>query len=263
MFGSLWRNRGLVGSLVRRDVVGRYRGSFAGLAWSFFNPLLMLAIYTLVFSGVFKARWGTGIEEGKTGFAMILFVGLIMHGLFAECIGRAHGLILSNANYVKKVIFPLEILPWVALGSALFHATVSVGVLLLVQLVVRQELPWTAVYFPLILLPLLFFSVGFTWFLSALGVYVRDIGQVVGVFVTALLFLSPIFYPLSALPPTYQTWLGWNPLALMIEAARESLIVGRVPDLQAWSVVFVGSLAVAWGGFAWFQKARKGFADVI
>ena len=127
MAASVWRNRSLIVAMVKREVVGRYRGSIMGLAWSFFSPLLMLMIYTFVFSVVFKARWGVGGEESKTDFAIILFVGMIVHGLFAECVNRAPALILSNVNYVKKVIFPLEILPWVAFGSALFHTAISVA----------------------------------------------------------------------------------------------------------------------------------------
>jgi lipopolysaccharide transport system permease protein len=164
MAASLWRNRDLITALTKREVIGRYRGSVMGIAWSFFNPLLMLVIYTFVFSVVFKARWGVGGEESKTDFAIILFVGMIVHGLFAECVNRAPALILSNVNYVKKVIFPLEILPWVAFGSALFHTVISIGVLLLAQLLISHQLPWTVILFPLVLLPLIFISMGFAWF---------------------------------------------------------------------------------------------------
>jgi lipopolysaccharide transport system permease protein len=263
MIASLWRNRGLVLALIKREVVGRYRGSVMGIAWSFFNPLLMLVIYTLVFSVVFKARWGVGGEESKTGFAIILFVGLIVHGLFAECVNRAPGLILSNVNYVKKVIFPLEILPWVAFGSTLFHTTISLVVLLLAQLILSQQMPWTALLFPFILLPLVFATMGCTWFLAALGVYVRDIGQITGMFTTVLLFVSAVFYPISALPRQYQFWLQLNPLAFIIEAGRKSLIFGQLPDIGRWGIMLAAGILIAWAGFAWFQKTRRGFADVL
>ena len=263
MIASLWRNRGLVLALIKREVVGRYRGSVMGIAWSFFNPLLMLVIYTVVFSVVFKARWGTGGEESKTDFAIILFVGLIVHGLFAECVNRAPGLILSNVNYVKKVIFPLEILPWVAFGSTLFHATISLVVLLLAQLILSQQMPWTVVLFPFILLPLVFAAMGCAWFLAALGVYVRDIGQITGMFTTVLLFVSAVFYPISALPRRYQGWLQLNPLAFIIEEGRKSLIFGQLPDIGQWGIMLAAGILIAWGGFAWFQKTRKGFADVL
>ena len=154
LFASLWRNRQLILQMSRREVVGRYRGSAMGLAWSFFNPLLLLAVYTFVFSVVFKARWGTDGAESKGEFAILIFVGMIVHGLFAECVNRAPGLILANANYVKKVVFPLEVLPWVAMGATLFHAGISLIVLLLVQLILSHRLPWTAILLPLIVLPL-------------------------------------------------------------------------------------------------------------
>src|SRR5258707_13404649 len=168
LFASLWHNRELIVQLTRREVLSRYRGSILGLAWSFFNPLLMLVVYTFVFSVVFKARWGSG-DESKADFAIVLFAGLIIHGLFAECVNRAPGLILANVNYVKKVVFPLEILPWVAAGSALFHSAVSVAVLLAAQLVFQHGLAWTVVFLPIVLVPLLFVTMGLAWFLSSIS----------------------------------------------------------------------------------------------
>ena len=262
LFASQWRNRGLIIQLAKRDVLGRYRGSVLGLAWSFFNPLLMLAVYTFVFSVVFKARWGFG-DESKVNFAIILFAGLIVHGLFAECINRAPSLIVSNPNYVKKVVFPLEILPSVTLGSALFHAGVSLVVLLTAQLIVTQRLPWTVIIFPLVLLPLLLSTVGFAWLLSALGVYLRDVGQTTSILTTVLMFLSPLFYPLSALPENYRIWLHLNPLTFIIEESRNVLIFGRMPNWSGWTLALVAGTLVSAGGFWWFQKTRKGFADVL
>jgi len=262
LFASQWRNRGLIIQLAKRDVLGRYRGSVLGLAWSFFNPLLMLAVYTFVFSVVFKALWGLG-DESKVNFAIILFAGLIVHGLFAECINRAPSLIVSNPNYVKKVVFPLEILPSVTLGSALFHAGVSLVVLLTAQLIVTQRLPWTVIIFPLVLLPLLLSTVGFAWLLSALGVYLRDVGQTTSILTTVLMFLSPLFYPLSALPENYRIWLHLNPLTFIIEESRNVLIFGRMPNWSGWTLALVAGTLVSAGGFWWFQKTRKGFADVL
>ncbi len=263
MAASLWRNRNLVMALTKREVVGRYRGSVVGITWSFFNPILMLLIYTFVFSVVFKTRWAVGSVENKTDFAIILFVGMIVHGLFAECLNRAPGLILSNANYVKKVIFPLEILPCVALGSALFHTAISLVVLLLAQLILNQQLMWTVLLFPCVLLPLVFATMGFAWFLAGLGVYVRDIGQITGMVTTVLLFLSPVFYPISALPEQYQRWLHLNPLTFIIEEGRNTLIFGRVPDIGEWGMMLAAGMLISWAGFVWFQKIRKGFADVL
>jgi homopolymeric O-antigen transport system permease protein len=262
LFASLWHNRELIAQLTRREVLSRYRGSILGLAWSFFNPLLMLVVYTLVFSVVFKARWGLG-DESKADFAIILFVGMIIHGLFAECVNRAPGLILINANYVKRVVFPLEILPWVAAGSALFHSAVSIVVLLTAQVIFQHALALTMVFLPIVLLPLLFATMGFAWFLASIGVYVRDISQTIGIFTMVLLFLSPVFYPADALPEDYRFLLLLNPLTFVIEDARRVLIWGQPPDWIALMIYAPASFVVAWLGFWWFQRTRGGFADVV
>lgn len=263
-FTSFAKNFRLIVQMTRREVVGRYRGSLMGLAWSFFNPLLMLAIYTFVFSVIFKTRWpGIGTEQSKTDFAIIFFSGLLIYGLFAECANRAPTIILSNVNYVKKVVFPLEILPWVACGSAVFHTFVSVAVLLAAELIFSGHVPWTAVLFPLVLVPLVLGTMGFAWFISAFGVYVRDVGQVIGMFTTILLFLSPIFFPVSAMPTQVRTWIAINPLVYFLEEGRNSLIYGRAPDPLNWVIALACGLFVAWLGFAWFQKSRSGFSDVL
>lgn len=263
MFGSLMRNRQLVMQMTKRDVISRYRGSLIGLAWSFFNPLLMLAIYTFVFSTVFKARWGVGQESSRAGFAAILFVGVIAHGLLAECINSAPGLILNNVNYVKRVVFPLEILPWISAGSALFHAVISFTVLLLAQLALGHGIPWTAVLLPLVMLPLVFVAMGFGWLLASSSVYVRDIGMITGLFATALMFLAPVFYPLSSLPERIRWMMLANPLTFVIEQARAVLILGVPPDWAGLGIYALLALAFAWLGFWCFQRARNGFADVV
>jgi lipopolysaccharide transport system permease protein len=260
---SLLSNRELIIRMIRREVTGRYKGSILGMTWSFFNPLIMLGVYTFVFSFVFKARWGVDTDESKTSFAIILFVGMIVHGLFAECVNRAPGLILANVNYVKKVVFPLEILSWVAMGSALFNAVVSLTVLMFAQLLASSKLPYTAVFFPAVILPLVFATMGFTWFLSATGVFVRDIGQTAGIITTIMLFISPVFYPLSALPNKYQILLLLNPLSFIIEQARRVLIWGKLPDWIGLLFYFAISVLIAWAGFWWFQRTRRGFADVL
>jgi lipopolysaccharide transport system permease protein len=259
---SLWRNRALIAMLAKRDALGRYRGSALGLLWSFFNPLLMLAVYTFVFSGVFKARWTMG--EGTMGeYALVLFAGLLVFSLFAECLTRATGLILGHVNYVKKVAFPLEILPWVVFGSALFHMAVSIGVWLLFYIVLFGAPPATALLLPLVLAPLALMIMGLCWFLAALGVYLRDVAQVVGVATSAMIFLSPIFYPLSALPENIRPFLYLNPLTLAVEQAREVLMWGHLPDAAAYGIFLAVGAVAACLGFAFFQKTRKGFADVL
>jgi len=260
---ALWKNRELIIQMSKREVIGRYKGSLMGLGWSFFNPLLMLLVYTFVFSVVFKARWGGDSTESKTEFAVILFVGLIIHSLFAEVLNRAPSLILNNINYVKKVIFPLEILPVITMGATLFHTLVSLCVLLGALLLLNGTLYWTSLLIPLILLPLIFTTLGFAWLLASLGVYLRDIGQTIGIITTVMLFLAPVFYPISALPEKYQVFLLANPLTFIIEQARQVLIFGAAPNWAGLALYSIVSLAVAWIGYWWFQKTRKGFADVV
>jgi lipopolysaccharide transport system permease protein len=262
MIGSLWRNRSLIRALVKREVVGRYRGSVLGILWSFFNPVFMLAVYTIVFSVVFKARWSAG-SESRAEFALVLFAGMLVFNLFAECVNRAPSLILANANYVKKVIFPLEVLPWVAFGAALFHASISLFVWLIFSLFILGTPHATLLLFPLILVPLTLLIMGFTWFLASLGVFLRDVSQVVGVVTTALMFLTPIFYPVSALPENFRYLMNFNPLAFIVSQTHDLLIFGIGLDWVGYLLLTACAALVAWLGFAWFQKTRKGFADVL
>jgi lipopolysaccharide transport system permease protein len=263
IYASFIRNRVLITQMAKREVLGRYRGSIMGLGWSFFNPLLMLSVYTFFFSFVFKSRWGNVQDAGHADFAIILFVGLIIHGLFAECINRAPALINSNVSYVKKVVFPLEVFPWIAMGSALFHTGISVAVLLALQLIIVGSLQWTVIFFPLVILPLILVTLGFAWFLAATGVYVRDIGQTTGLVTSVMLFVSPVFYPIATLPHKMQLLVMLNPLTLIIEESRKVLLFGEMPNWTALGIYSLVSMAIAWVGFCWFQKTRKGFADVL
>jgi len=262
MARSLVTRRSLIYQMTKREVIGRYRGSVLGLAWSFFNPLVMLAVYTLVFSTVFKARWNVG-SDSKTDFALALFIGMILHGVLSEVLLRSPGLMLGNVSYVKKIVFPLEILAWVTTGSALFHALISLLVWAIFTLVIKHSVPWSAIFIPLIVLPLILFSLGVCWLMASLGVFIRDIGQITGVISTILLFLSPIFYPASRLPEPYQTLIYLNPLTFVIEQARGVLMWGQMPDWPGMGISYLVSILVAWMGFIWFQKTRKGFADVL
>jgi lipopolysaccharide transport system permease protein len=188
---------------------------------------------------------------------------LIVHGLFSECLSRAPSLIQSNATYVKKVVFPLEIFPWIAMGAALFHMSISVFILLVAQLVLSGTISWTVILFPLVLLPFLLLTMGFSWFLSATGVFVRDIGQTIGLLMSVLLFVSPVFYPISSLPAKVQKIVMLNPLTLIIEESRNVLLYSKLPNWGALAIYAIISMILAWVGFWWFQKARKGFADVL
>ena len=262
MIAGFCRNFSLILAMVKREVVGRYRGSFLGIFWSFFNPLFMLAIFTFVFSVVFKARWGV-VNGSKTEFALVLFAGLIVFNLFAECINRAPGLILANVNYVKKVVFPIEILPWVVLGSSMFHAVISLLVWLTAYTLLFGLPHGTALLLPLVFLPLALLIMGLSWMLASLGVYLRDVSQFVGLLTTVLMFLSPIFYPVTAIPEGYRPFLLLNPLTPAIEQTRNLLFWGKIPGMTMLGVYFMASTCIAWLGFAWFQKTRKGFADVL
>ncbi|WP_229210107.1 ABC transporter permease [Duganella sp. Root1480D1] len=262
--GSLWRNRALILQLTRRDVIGRYQGSAMGLAWSFFNPVLMLLVYTFVFSEIFKSRWGgIGGNDSKTLFALVLFVGMIVLSLFSEVLNRAPGLILSNVNYVKKVVFPLEIMPVVTMAATLFHGMVSLAVLLAAFALFNGYVNWTAVFLPLVLLPLVVLTTGLAWILASLGVFLRDVGQTIVIVTTLLMFLSPVFYPITAVPEDFRAIIMANPLTFIIEQAREVLIWGHQPDWLGLGIYMIAAIVVAWAGFAWFQKTRKGFADVL
>lgn len=262
IFRSSWRNRRLISALTKREVVGRYQGSLFGLLWSLFNPILTLAVYTFVFSVVFKARWSGG-SDSKAEFALVLFAGLLVFNLFSENINRAPSLILSNANYVKKVIFPLEILPIISLGAALFHTVISLIVWLVFYSIFIALPPLTILLTPIALIPIVLISLGAGWLLSSLGVFFRDVSQIIGICTTALLFMSPVFYPVSALPVEYQKFLYYNPLTPSIEFIRDVMIKGTTPNPRDFALYFMGSLAFALISFAWFQKTRKGFADVL
>lgn len=252
----------LVFQLARREVSARYKGSVLGIFWSFVNPLLMLCVYTLFFSVILKVRWGDA-QQSRSEFAMLLFVGLMMHGFIAECINRAPGLVVGNVNYVKKVVFPIGILPVVSICSALFHWAISMVVLALALFVLGYGLPPTFPLIFLVMLPLILYALGLSWILSVLGVFLRDINQVVGVFSQILLFLSPVFFPISNIPLEYRGIFMANPLTTLIDQGRSVVITGQFPDWGVWSVQLLVSLAFCFLGFAFFRRAKGGFADVL
>ncbi len=259
---SLVRHFPLILRMIQHEIIGRYKGSFLGLLWSFVTPVLMLAIYTFVFSFVFKARWGQQ-QSDQYEFAVVLFSGLIIYNLFSECISRAPSLIINNVNYVKKVIFPLAILPCIALGSALFHAAINFLILLIFLFLLGYPFSFMMFWAPIILTPFLLLTLGVAWFLASLGVFIRDIGQVIGLALTVMLFLSPIFYPLSALPSEIQNYLLLNPVTVIVDQMRTVLIWGKPPNFQLMGIYSAISVSMAFFGLLWFQKTRRGFADVL
>ena len=262
LFSSAWSNRLLILQLVKREIKGRYKGSILGLLWSLALPLLMLSVYTFVFTVVFQSRWGTHTEN-RSQFALMLFCGLIIYNLFTECVVKAPSLILSNVNYVKKVVFPLEILVWISLGVSLFFAAANFIVLLVFCLFLTHEIHWTIIFSPLIILPVIFSTVGISWVLASLGVFLRDLHHLVGVAVAVLMFLTPVFYPVDAVPEKLQLVLELNPLTFVIEQARSVVLFGQLPRWDLLAIYTLGSLIIAWIGFYWFLRTKKGFADVV
>jgi lipopolysaccharide transport system permease protein len=255
-------NRHLLQQMIVREVASRYRGSALGMVWSFFIPVLMLAIYTFVFSYVFKARWRVGTDS-KTEFALVLFAGLMFFNLFADCVNRAPLQIVGNANLVKKVVFPLEILSVVTVAASIFQLLVSLIVWLAFYAVVFGMPPLTTLWLPIVALPLVLLTLGVTWFLAALGVYIRDVAQITGVITTTLMFLTPIFFPASAVPAQFQVLFMINPLASTVELARDVMFWGKAPDPVIYGWLLVSSTIIAWLGYTWFQKTRGGFSDVL
>lgn len=235
-----------------------------GVLWSLVTPILMLAIYTFVFNFVFKARWPTMSEEGDVlNFAMVLFLGLIIHGLIADTVTRSPRLILDNVNLVKKVVFPVETLSWVMMLSALFNFVISLGLLLIFIYWELGYIPGTMVWLPVILLPYFLLLMGLSWMLACLGVYLRDLQQISGTASTLLLFLSPVFYSITILPTAAQQYIYLNPITFIVESCRAVLLYGNTPDFTGLAVYTAAAATLFVLGFLLFQKARKGFADVV
>lgn len=263
VFLHLWRYRDIIRPMTRREIAGRYRGSWLGVGWSFLQPLLMLGVYTFVFSVVFEIRWGMSGEESRSAFAIALFMGLISFSIFAETVNAAPSAVLSNPNLVKRVVFPLEILPLVRLLGSFVQAFFSLAVLVLAMIAVFGTVPWTIVLLPLVWLPLGLFTLGIAYFLAAIGVFIRDTAALTSIFTTMLLFLSPIFYPLKAVPERFHFLYRLNPIAVFVEEARKVALWEALPD-WGWLVASaVFSLAVLIFGFLWFMKSKNAFADVL
>lgn len=262
---DLWGHRYLIEQMIRRELSQRYKGSFLGLIWSIINPLFMLLIYTFVFSVVFKARWRpTAVEDVPMGeFALTLFAGLIPYYLFSETVNRSPALVLNYPNYVKKVVFPLEILPVVAVGTALVNSLINLGILAAGSLVMLGRIPLTLIFVPLMYLTLILLSLGLSWFLASAGVYIRDIGQVVIIVTQVLFFITPIFYPVESVPESLRFIALINPLTIIVDNFRRLLLWGDFFALKPWVIWTALSFVFAILGYTWFTVTKKGFADVI
>lgn len=258
---SLWRARDLIVQLTERDTRSRYRGSAMGIFWSAIHPLLMLTVYTVFFSEIFPGKWTATGTRGE--FALVLFIGLLLHGFVAECLVRAPGLIVEQPNLVKKIVFPLDVLPVVAIGTAIFHLLIGLAIWFAFHLAIAGLPPWTVVYFPLVMAPLVLMTLGVCWFVAAIGVYLRDVRHVTPVLAAVLLFASPVFYPVSAVKPPYDVIVKASPLTIPIEQARAVLLWGQAPQWDVLALFTLAALVIAWLGATWFRATRKGFADVL
>lgn len=262
---TLLPHRRLVLRFTLNDALGRYKGSALGIAWSFLNPLLMLAVFTVAFGTLFANA--TFTREGLPPRPPVLsiFCGMVVFAVFGEVLGRAPSAILAHPNYVKKVVFPLEILPVALVGSSLLHALIGLSILAVGTLALGHALSWTFFLLPLVLLPLVLLALGIGWLLASLGVYVRDVAHTIGVVSQALFFLTPVVYPFSLFEsrPLIAAILRWNPLKVAVDEARLVVLWGELPDFAALAAMTAVGAVVAWLGFAWFQKTRRGFADVI
>jgi lipopolysaccharide transport system permease protein len=259
IYRDLLRHRYLFGQLVKRDVLLRYRGAMFGVLWIFLSPLIMLVIYAFVFGQIFQARWPQ--QDVGTPFWLLLYSGLIAFNIFAETVSRAPVSVRGQPNYVKKIIFPVGILPVVPLGTALVHAAFNFLVLL-GTLIWLGQFRAEVLLFPLLLLPVIFLALGFAWFFSAWGVFIKDMTQIVPVFVQMLMFLSPVFYPASAVPAVLQPFYQYNPLSTIIETLRAA-VVGLPIDWQSWLLALIMSVFAAGLAFVFFQYSRDEFADAL
>lgn len=260
-FLAVYRHWHVLLPMLRRDIAARYRGSVLDIAWVFLQPALFVAVFYFVFTVVFASRWAVGDGAATANFGLLAYAGLIVFNLFSEAVIRGPSLLLDNSAYVKKLLFPIEVLAPIAVGSGLYSAMLN-SALLLVLVLVLGDARWQMLLFPLALLPIMLLTLGCTWFLSALGVYFRDSRQIVALAMTGLMFLSPIFYPIAAVPPPYQGLLLLNPLASAIEMARAALFGGAI-DWASWVISLIFSFVALWLGYAWFQLTRRGFSDVL
>ncbi len=262
VFRPVTHHTHLLLQLSKRGIQSRYRGSVLGMFWSLLTPLLMLLVYSFVFSVVFKAKWNhPGAEDAN--FGVILFSGMIIHALFSEPMVLSSTSITGNTQYVKKVVFPLEIMPWSMTIVASFQALISFFILILFMLFSGMAIHPTLLLFPVVVAPLLLFTVGLGWILSSLTVFIRDIAQLVGIVSTIALFISPVFYPVERLPLIWQSVIYLNPISYIVDQMRRIAIYGEMPDWTGLGVYTLISLLLAWLGLALFQRLRSGFADVL
>ena len=256
-------HKNLIAQFTRREVYLKYKGSYLGVIWAFVQPLMLLSVYTYVFSYIFEMKWGVAAEGGRLEFAMALFVGILTFNLLGDVANAAPTLMMAHANYVKRVIFPLEILPLAKLLGVLVHSVAGILIVVVVNLVTEHTLPWTLLLLPVVWIPMSLFALGCGYLLAAFGVFIRDLGTTIGVVINMFFFLSPIFYPLEAVPSDLQVYCKLNPIAIFVEDARRVVLWNQMPDWYWLSGGFVVSLITFAAGYLIFMKSKKAFADVI
>lgn len=261
MIKLIFTHRSLVWELIKREFSGRYQGSFGGLVWSFIHPLFLLTVYTIAFGVILKAKWG--FSGSTTDYALMLFAGLIVFNAFSEVLSKSPTLITSNPNFVKKVVFPLELLPVITVATALIHAMIGLFVWVIAYTLLMGVPRPTLLLFPLVLVCFVPVLLGVSWLLSSAGVIVRDISQLTGMMNHALLFLTPIFYSIDAAPPLLQYLLMINPLTFIVEQFRLVLFYGQMPVMKALAIYFLLASFFAWISYAFFKRLRPTFADMV
>jgi lipopolysaccharide transport system permease protein len=259
---NIINSKSLLKQLMIRDYTARYKSGALGLAWTVINPLLMLTLYSFVFVAIFKMRWGVNDTSGHN-FILLLFTGILVHGLFSEVITRAPSLIISNPAYVKKVVFPLELMPIIPLFGATVNFFIGMMLVFIMQIWINGELTFSVFLIPLIIIPFVILLTGISFIFSSLGVYFRDLNQMAGLIATIAMFASPVLFPMENVPEKYRIILYFNPITLVVEQLREVVILGTVPDVYHTMIYFIAAIAIFIIGLVWFQIVRKGFADVL
>ncbi|MGE0105088.1 MAG: ABC transporter permease [Blastocatellales bacterium] len=260
--GALLREHaGLIRSMVRRELTSRYKGSIMGLAWAVITPAVMIAIFTLIFSGIFQARFGT--EGGHFSFALYLFCGLLPWIAFSDGIQKSTTSLTDNVGLVKRVVFPIEALPVNLALAAIVQQLLGTVVLLVAALIIQRSLPPTVLLLPLLLIPQLMATLGLGWLMASLGVFIRDIREFNQLALTAWMYLTPIFYPESIIPERFRSMVDLNPMAPLIAAYRAILLEGRLPDWKRLGFTLAFACLCFVTGYWWFQRTKKAFADVI
>lgn len=262
-FKSPLKNKYLLLNLLRREIYAKFKNSYMGLLWIFIIPLIMIFLYTFIFSFIFQSRVGGEIEVPRTYFALQLFSSLVLFNFFSDTFVKSISSISSNVNYVKKIIFPLDILCWVNLGESLFNLTISLMVWFLAYFIIVGVPNWHIIFLPLILLPYAFFIIGTSWIISSISVFVRDLQQVSNLIITILLFSSPIFYNLTTIPEKLQKFLFINPLTAPIVFSKQIFYEGTFPDLSTFFIYSLFSVTIFFIGFCIFNILRKDFSDVL